>query len=71
MTIAQSKLLYEKLNNDEQFRDCMLAAGSMLECMSIIERHGFDCSMYELRMTVEKYMIENNLGRGDGFRSND
>ncbi len=58
MTIAQSKLLFETLCSNEQFRERVLSSGNMLECMVIIESKGFDCSLYELKMTLEKYIEE-------------
>ena len=60
MTIAQSKLLFETLHSDEPFRNRVLSASNMLECMIIIGSKGFDCSTYELRMTLDKYVKEKN-----------
>lgn len=65
MTIGQSKLLFEKLHEDEVFRDRILAAEGMLDCMEIIQEQGFDCSMYELRMTMDKFISDNNLSKCD------
>lgn len=69
MTIAQSKLLFEKLLSDESFRDSVLSAGNMLACKVIIEAKGFDCSMSELKMTLEKYIEERSLGSEHNFSS--
>ena len=61
MTIAQSKLLFETLHSDEPFRNRVLSANNMLECMVIIGSKGFDCSTYELRMTLDKFIKENDM----------
>jgi len=58
MSIAQSKQLFERLKADERFRNEVITASSMMECMEIILSKGFDCTKDELRMVLDKYSEE-------------
>ncbi|MBN1278154.1 MAG: Nif11-like leader peptide family natural product precursor [Chlorobiaceae bacterium] len=55
MTIAQSKALFERLQEDESFRDRILGADSLDECMTIIDLNGYNCSRDEVQMALNKY----------------
>lgn len=67
MTIAQSKLLFETLHSDAPFRERVLSSSNLLECLVIIEAKGFDCSISELRMTLDKYIKKENPDTGNNF----
>lgn len=54
MTIVQSKAFFERLQADESFRNSVLGAENMNECMRIVELNGFDCSTDEVRMTLDR-----------------
>lgn len=59
MTIAQSKALFERLQEDELFRSRILGADNLDECMKIVELNGYDCSTDEVQMALNKYTSDN------------
>ncbi|WP_449258653.1 Nif11-like leader peptide family natural product precursor [Chlorobium limicola] len=59
MTIAQSKALFERLREDELFRNRILGADNLDECMKIVELNGYDCSTDEVQMALNKYTSDN------------
>lgn len=58
MTIAQSKALFERLQEDEPFRSRILGADNLAECMNIIELNGYNCSTDEVQMALNKYTAD-------------
>ncbi|NTU97110.1 MAG: Nif11-like leader peptide family natural product precursor [Chlorobiaceae bacterium] len=67
MTISQSKALYKKLKVDERFREKLLAAGTMDDCMEMVSASGFDCSKDEIRTVVEVFALQRNAESTDRF----
>ncbi|NTW09960.1 MAG: Nif11-like leader peptide family natural product precursor [Chlorobiaceae bacterium] len=55
MTISQSKALYKKLKVDGRFREKLLAADTMDECMEMVSLSGFDCSRDEVRTVINVF----------------
>lgn len=55
MTIAQSKALFERMQEDDSFRGRILGADNLDDCMKIVELNGYDCSTDEVKMALNKY----------------
>jgi predicted ribosomally synthesized peptide with nif11-like leader len=52
MTISQSKVLYKKLKVDVKFREALLSAETMAECVEIVAAHGLDCTKDEIKTVI-------------------
>ncbi|NTW55791.1 MAG: hypothetical protein HGB20_01950 [Chlorobiaceae bacterium] len=67
MTISQSKLLYKKLKVDVKFREVILAAETMAECMELVAAHGLDCTKDEIKTVIEIFSEHESEKICNGF----
>ncbi|NTW83492.1 MAG: Nif11 family protein [Chlorobiaceae bacterium] len=61
MSVSESKTLFERLDEDELFRQQILASSDMDECMEIIEAYGLPCTRGEAASEIDKFRKENIL----------